>query len=97
MSAVNEFATKKCRPGQHMEMFIAEFEDLSMRLDAIEHGVSEQMRVVTYLNSLSEISALSAVLSALRATDELSWIKAMTQILLESDMKGVNKKGREYP
>jgi hypothetical protein len=97
MSAVNEFATKKYRPGQHMEMFIAEFEGLSMRLDAIGHGDSEQMRVVTFLNSLSEVSALSAVLSALRATDELSWIKATTQILLESDMKGVNNKGRGYP
>jgi gag-polypeptide of LTR copia-type len=97
MSAVNEFATKKYRPGQHMEMFIVEFEGLSMRQDAIVHGVSEQMRVVTFLNSLSEVSALSAVLSALRATDELSWIKATTQILLESDMRGVNNKGREYP
>jgi hypothetical protein len=38
---VNEFATKKYRPGQHMEMFIAEFEGLTMRLDAIGHGVSE--------------------------------------------------------
>jgi Zinc knuckle len=55
------------------------------------------MRVVTFLNSLSKVSALSAVLSALRVTDELSWIKATTQILLESDMKGVNNKGREYP
>jgi Zinc knuckle len=55
------------------------------------------MRVVKFLNSLSEVSALYAVLSALRATDELSWIKATTQILLESDMKGVNNKGREYP
>jgi gag-polypeptide of LTR copia-type len=97
MSAVNEFASKKYRPGQHMEMFIAEFEDFSMRLDAIGHGVSEQMRVVTFLNSLSEVSALSAVLSALRATNELSWIKATTQILLKSDIKGFNNKGREYP
>jgi gag-polypeptide of LTR copia-type len=47
MSAVNEFGTKKYRPGQHMEMFVVEFEGLSMRLDAIGHGVSEQMRVVT--------------------------------------------------
>jgi hypothetical protein len=37
------------------------------------------------------------VLAALRATDELSWIKAMTQILPKSDMKGVNNKDREYP
>jgi hypothetical protein len=26
MSAVNEFTAKKYRPGQHMEMFVAEFE-----------------------------------------------------------------------
>jgi hypothetical protein len=52
----------------------------------------EQMRVVTFLNSLSEVSALSAVLSALRATDDLSWIKATTQILLESDMKASTKR-----
>jgi hypothetical protein len=32
MSAVNEFTTKKYRPGQHMEMFVAEFEGLAMRL-----------------------------------------------------------------
>jgi gag-polypeptide of LTR copia-type len=72
MSAVDEFATKKYRPGQHMEMFVAEFEVLSMRLDAIGHGFSEQMRVVTFLNSLSEVSALFAVLSAHRAADDLS-------------------------
>jgi hypothetical protein len=41
MSAVNEFATKKYRPGQHMEIFIAKFEGLFMRLDAIVHGVSQ--------------------------------------------------------
>jgi hypothetical protein len=32
-----------------------------MRLEVIGHGVSVQMRVVNFLNSLSEISALSAV------------------------------------
>jgi gag-polypeptide of LTR copia-type len=53
MSAVNEFTTKKCRPGQHMETFVAELEGLAMRLEAIGHGVSEQMRVVNFLNSLS--------------------------------------------
>jgi hypothetical protein len=62
MSIVNEFTTKKCRPGQHMEMFVAELEGLAMRLEAIGHGVSEKMRVVNFLNSLSEVSALSAVL-----------------------------------
>jgi hypothetical protein len=45
-SAVNEFTTKKYRPGQHMEMFVAEFKGLVMRLEEIGHGVSEQMRVV---------------------------------------------------
>jgi hypothetical protein len=45
-SAFNEFTTKKYCPGQHIEMFVAEFEGLSMRLEAIGHGVSEQMRVV---------------------------------------------------
>jgi gag-polypeptide of LTR copia-type len=85
MSADNEFTTKKYRPGQHMKMLVAEFEGLSMRLEAIGHGVSEQMRVVNFLNSLSEVSALSAVLSALRVIDKLSWTKATTQILLESE------------
>jgi hypothetical protein len=41
MSAVNEFTTKKYRPGRHMEMFVAEFEGLAMRLESIGHGVSE--------------------------------------------------------
>jgi gag-polypeptide of LTR copia-type len=77
-SAVNEFTTKKYRPGQHMEIFVAEFEGLAMRLEAIGHGVSEQMRVVNFINSLSEVSALSAVLSALRVIDNLRWAKATT-------------------
>jgi gag-polypeptide of LTR copia-type len=97
MSAVNEFTTKKYRPGQHMEMFVTEFEGLAMRLEAIDHGVSEQMPVVNFLNSLSEVSALSAVLSALRFIDNLSWTKATTQILLESELKGVNHNGPERP
>jgi hypothetical protein len=50
MSAVNEFTIKKYRPGQHMEMFVAEFEGLEMRLEAICHSVSEQMRVVDILH-----------------------------------------------
>jgi Zinc knuckle len=68
-----------------------------MRLEAIGHGASEQMRVVNFLNSLSEVSALSAVLSALRVIDNLSWTKAKTQILLESELKGVNSNGPERP
>jgi gag-polypeptide of LTR copia-type len=87
MSAGNEFTTKKCRPGQHMKMLVAELEGLVMRLEAIDHGVSEQMRVVNFLNSLSEVSALSAVLSTLRVIDNLRWTKATTQILLESFMR----------
>jgi gag-polypeptide of LTR copia-type len=97
MSAVNEFTTKNYRPGQHMEMFVAEFEGIAMRLEAIGHGVSEQIRVVNFLNSLSEVSALSAVLSAFRVIDNLGWTKATTQILLESELKGVNKNGPERP
>jgi gag-polypeptide of LTR copia-type len=72
MTAVNEFTTKKYRPGQHMTMFVAEFEGLAMRLEAIGHGVLEQMRIVNFLNSLSEIPALSAVFSALCVIDNLS-------------------------
>jgi gag-polypeptide of LTR copia-type/Zinc knuckle len=97
MSAVNEFTNKKYRPGQHMEMFVPEFEGLAMRLEAIGHGVSEQMRVVNFLNSLSDFSALFAVLSALRVIDNLSWTKATTQILLQSELKGVNNNGTERP
>jgi hypothetical protein len=41
MSAVNEFTTKKYRPCIHMQMFVAEFGGLAMRLEAIGHGVSE--------------------------------------------------------
>jgi hypothetical protein len=80
-----------------MAMFVAEVEGLAMRLEEIGHGVSEQMRVVNFLNSLSEVSDLSAVLSALRVIENLSWTKAKTQILLESEMKGVNNNGPERP
>jgi gag-polypeptide of LTR copia-type len=72
MSAVNDLITKKYRPGQHMEMFVAEFEGLDMRMEAIGHGVSEHMCVVDFFNSLSEVSAVSAVLSKLRVIDNLS-------------------------
>jgi hypothetical protein len=47
-----------------------------MWLEAIGHGVSEQMRAVNFLDSLSEVSALSAVLLALRVLDNLSCTKA---------------------
>jgi Zinc knuckle len=89
--------TKKHRPGQHMEMFVAEFKGLAMRLEAIGHGVSEQMRVVNFLSSLSEVSVLSTVLSALRVIDNLSCTKATAQILLESELKGVNNNCPERP
>jgi hypothetical protein len=97
LSAVNEFTTKKYRPGQHMEMFVPEFEGLAMRLEAIGYGVSEQMLVVNLLNSLSVVSALSAVLSALRVIYHLSWTKANAQILLESELKSFNNNGPERP
>jgi Zinc knuckle len=97
MSAVSEFTTKKYCPGQHMEMLVAEFEGLVMRLETIGHSVSEQMRVVNFLNSLTEVPALSAVLSALRVIDNLRWTKGTTQILLESELKGVNNNGPERP
>jgi hypothetical protein len=76
-----------------MEIFVAEFEGLAMRLEAIGHSVSKQMRLVNFLNSLSEVSALSAILSALRVIDNLSWTKTMTHTLLESEVKGVNNNG----
>jgi Zinc knuckle len=68
-----------------------------MRLEEIGHGVSELMRVVNFLNSLSEVSALSAVLSALRFIDNLSWTMATTQTLLKSELKCVNNNGPERP
>jgi hypothetical protein len=61
MSAVDEFTTKY-RPGQHLKVFVAEFEGLAVGPEAIGHGVTKQMRVVNFLNSLSEVSATSAVL-----------------------------------
>jgi hypothetical protein len=79
ISAVNEFTTKKYRAGQHMEIFVAEFEGLAMRLEAIGHGFWEQLRVVNVPNSSAENSALSAVLSALRVKDKLSCTKAMNR------------------
>jgi hypothetical protein len=68
-----------------------------MRLEAIDHGVSEQMHVVNLLNSLSEVSALSVVLTALRVIDNISWTKATMQILPESELKGINNNGPERP
>jgi gag-polypeptide of LTR copia-type len=96
MSAVNEFTTKTYHAGQHIEMFVTEFEGLAMRLEAIGHRVSEQMRVVNFLNSLSEVPALSAV-SALCVIDNLRWTKATTQILLESELKSAKNNGQERP
>jgi hypothetical protein len=97
MSAVNEFTIKKYRPDQHLEMFVAGFGGLTMRLEGIGHGVSEQMCVVNFLNSLSEISALSVVLSALRVIYNHSCTKATKQIMLESKLRGVNNSGPERP
>jgi hypothetical protein len=94
MSAAKDFTTKKYRPGQHMEMFVAEFEGLAMRLEAIGHGVSEHVRVANFLNSMSEVSALSAVLSALRFIENLSLTKATTQILLRSELRASIIMGR---
>jgi hypothetical protein len=72
MSSVNECTTKKYRPSPHMEMFVAEFEKLAMWLEPIGHGVSEQMRVVNFFNSLSEVLVLTAVFSALRVVDNIA-------------------------
>jgi gag-polypeptide of LTR copia-type len=85
LSADNEFTAKKYRPGQNMEMFVAEFEGMAMRLEAIGHDVSEQMRVVNFLNLLSEVSALSAVLSALRVIGKLNWAKCSAPWLPKMD------------
>jgi hypothetical protein len=98
MSAVNVFTTKKYRPGQQMEIFVAEFKVLAMRLEAIGHGVSEQMRVVNFsTRCLSCQPYLPSCRSALPVIDNLSWTKATTQILLESELKGVKKNGPERP
>jgi hypothetical protein len=50
MSAVTEFTTKKYRSSQHMGKIVVEFEGLAMSPEAIGQGVSEQMRVVNFLN-----------------------------------------------
>jgi gag-polypeptide of LTR copia-type len=73
MSAVNVFTTKKYRPGQQMEIFVAEFKVLAMRLEAIGHGVSEQMRVVNFsTRCLSCQPYLPSCRSALPVIDNLS-------------------------
>jgi hypothetical protein len=55
------------------------------------------MRVVNFLNSLSEVSALSTFLLAPHVIENLSWIKATTQILIVSELKCVNNNGPELP
>jgi hypothetical protein len=96
MSAANEFTTKNHRPcQQHMEMFLAEFERLAMRLKFIGHDISEKRRVVNFLNSLSEVSTPPGVLSTVRVTDDLT--KATTQILLRSELLSVSNNGPKRP
>jgi hypothetical protein len=70
----------------------------SLAAHNLGHGVSEQMRAVNFLNSMSGVSALSAVLSALRVIDNLSWTKATTQNLDQgddADSARVRTKGRQ--
>jgi hypothetical protein len=45
----------------------------------------------------TEVSFLATHNTALRVIKNLSWTKATTQILLKSELKGVNNNGPERP
>jgi gag-polypeptide of LTR copia-type len=94
MATVREFASKRYTSGKSMDMYVAEFESLSMRMEAVGHQVSEALLVANSINSLSNVTVLHAVLSALRATEDLTWTKVSTQVLHEAELKGLNGKGR---
>jgi gag-polypeptide of LTR copia-type len=96
MATVSEVATKRYTSGKSMGMYVAEFESLSMRMEAVGHPVSEALLVANFINSLSNATVLHAVISALRATEDLTWTKVSTQVLHEAELKGLNGKGRIY-
>jgi hypothetical protein len=75
-----------------MDMYVAEFESLSMRMEAGGHPVSEALLVANFISNLSNVTVLRAVLSALRATEDLTWTKVSTQVLHEAEIKGLNGK-----
>jgi hypothetical protein len=79
-----------------MDMHVAEFVSLSMRMEAVGHPVSEALLVAKFINSLSNVTVLHAILSALRATEDLTWTKVPTQVLHEAEPEGLNGKGRIY-
>jgi hypothetical protein len=93
MATVSEFSTKRYTSGKSMDMYVAEFEILSMRMEAVGH---QALLVANFTNSLSNVTVLHAVLSALRATEDLTWTKVSTQVLHEAELKGLNGNGRIY-
>jgi hypothetical protein len=74
-------------------MYVTEFESLSMRTEAVGYPVSEALLVANFINSLSNVTVLHAVLSVLRATDDITWTKVSTKVLHEAELNG---KGRIY-
>jgi gag-polypeptide of LTR copia-type len=96
LATVSEFATKRCTSGKSMDMYVAEFESLSMRMEAVGHPVSEAFLVANFISSLSNVTVPHAVLSALRATEDLTWTKVSTQFLHEADLKGLNGNSRMH-
>jgi gag-polypeptide of LTR copia-type len=96
MATVSEFSTNRYTSGKSLDMYVAEFESLSMRMEAVGQPVSEALLVANFINSLSNVTVLHAFLSALRATEDLTWTKVSTQVLHEEDLKGLNRRGRIY-
>jgi hypothetical protein len=58
MATVSEFANKRYTSGKSMDMYVAEFESLSMRVEAVGHPVSEAMLVANFINTLSNVTVL---------------------------------------
>jgi hypothetical protein len=79
-----------------MDMCVAEFESISMRMEPVGRPVSEALLVANFINSLSNVTVIHAVLSALRATEDLTWTKVSKQVLHEAELMGLNGKGRIY-
>jgi hypothetical protein len=96
MATVSEFATKRYTSGKSMDMYVAEFESLSMRTEAVGHPVSEALLVANFINSLLNLTFRHAVISALRETEDLTWTKVSTQVLHEAELNGLNGKNRIY-
>jgi len=81
--------------GQRMDQFVAEYEHLAAKLDAMDASMDESMLITLFFQAFTGNAGnkYAAVIAALQTKDTLTWLQATSRMLQEYEMRAGQRAG----